>query len=80
MANYEQNVVYFSIKTSCFFGHIMRKDKLEYLAVTGKIVGKRARGRRRVLFADQLGKLANCDNIIELFGKHQKENSLLPKS
>ena len=33
--------------------HIMTKDKLEYLAVTGKIVGKRARGRRRTLFTDQ---------------------------
>ena len=29
-----------------FSGHIMRKDKLEYPVVTGKIVGKRTRGRR----------------------------------
>ena len=34
-----------------FFVQIMRKDKLEYFAVSGKVVGKRARGRR-VLFTD----------------------------
>ena len=39
-----------------FFGHIMRKGKLEYLVFTGKIVGKRARGRRRTLFTDKLVK------------------------
>ena len=39
-----------------FFGHIMRNDKLEYLAVTGEVVGNRARGRRRPLFTDQLVK------------------------
>jgi len=55
-----------------FFGHIMRKDKLEYLAVTGKIVGKRTRGSRRMLFTDQLVKWTNCDNTIELFRKAPK--------
>ena len=39
-----------------FFGHIMRKDKVEYLVVTGKLVGNRARGRRRMLFTHQLVK------------------------
>ena len=58
----------------------MRKDKLEYLAVTGKIVGKRARGRRRTLFTDQLIKWTNCNNTMELFKKASKENSLLPTS
>ena len=51
------------------FGHIMRKDKLEYLVVTGKIVGKRTRGRRRMLFTNQLVKWTNCDNTIELVRK-----------
>ena len=57
----------------------MSKDKLEHLAVTGKIVGKRTRGRR-TLFTDQLVNWANCDNTIDLFRKQQKENSLLPTS
>ena len=30
-----------------FFGHICRKEKLENLVSTGKIEGKRARGRQR---------------------------------
>jgi len=51
------------------FGHMMRKDNLEYLAVTGKIVGKRIRGRRRTLFTDQLVKWTDCDNTIELSRK-----------
>ena len=63
-----------------FFGHMMRKGKLEYLAVNGKKVGKRTRGGRRTLFTDQLVKWTNFDNTIELFGKHQEENSVLPTS
>ena len=35
--------------TNCFFGHIMRKDELVHLTVTGRIVEKRARGRMRTL-------------------------------
>ena len=31
-----------------FFGHIIRKDGLENLALTGRIEGKRSRGRRSV--------------------------------
>ena len=55
-----------------FFGHIMRKDKLEYLAVTGKIVGNRARRRRRTLFPDQIVKSKKCENTMELFRKATK--------
>ena len=58
-----------------FVWHIMTKDKLEYLAVTGKIVGKRARGRRRMLFTDQLIKWTNCENTKELFRKATKKRT-----
>ena len=59
-------------KTTCqtfrickfFFGHIMRKDKPEYLAVTNKIVGQRACDRRRMLFTAQRVKWANCERTI----------------
>ena len=37
-----------------FFGHVMRKRKLEHLVICGKIRGKRARGRQRLKFMDQL--------------------------
>jgi len=32
-----------------FFGHVMRKHGLENLVVTGKVEGRRARGRQRLL-------------------------------
>ena len=33
-----------------FVGHVIRKGKLEYLMLAGKIEGKRARGRQRLTF------------------------------
>ena len=29
-----------------FFGHVDRKEEIEYLAITGRTEGKRARGRQ----------------------------------
>ena len=37
-----------------FFGHVMRKQKLKHVVIYGKIRGKRARGRQRLKFMDQL--------------------------
>jgi len=37
-----------------FFGHVMRKHSLEHLVVTGKVEGRRARGRQRLKFLDNL--------------------------
>ena len=31
-----------------FIGHVVRKDGLEVLALTGKVQGKRSRGRKRM--------------------------------
>ena len=39
-----------------FLGHIIRKDSIENLALTGKIDGKRSRGRRRMLWMSSLTK------------------------
>ena len=33
-----------------FLGHVMRKELLEYLALTGKIEGRRSRGRQRLTY------------------------------
>ena len=33
-----------------FLGHVLRKNELEAIALTGKIEGKRARGRQRKMF------------------------------
>ena len=35
-----------------FLGHVLRKNELEAIALTGKIEGKRARGRQRKMFLD----------------------------
>ena len=35
-----------------FLGHVMRKGKLEHLLTTGKIEGKRSRGRQRIEMQD----------------------------
>ena len=43
------------------------EDKIENLVVTSKIVGERARERRRTLLTGQLVKWANCENAMELF-------------
>ena len=36
-----------------FLGHICRQKGLEHLAITGKIEGKRSRGRQRTTFIDR---------------------------
>ena len=49
-----------------FMGHITRKEGLENLALTGKIVGRRSRGRRRILWMDSLQKLLEERGVKEL--------------
>jgi len=45
------------VKRQCsFFGHIVRKGGIEYQVVTGKVQGKRDRGRQRQTFLGWLGK------------------------
>ena len=40
-----------------FLGHVLRKDELQQLSVTGFVDGKRARGRHRTTFLTYLGKM-----------------------
>ena len=42
-----------------FFGHMMRKEEIENLVVTGKINGKRDRSRQRVTFVKSLSNWVN---------------------
>ena len=39
-----------------FFGHVMRKEGLEELFITGKIEGRRDRGRQRLTYLDSMAK------------------------
>ena len=40
-------------------GHVLRKEEMEHLVVTGFVDGKRARGRQRETFLTYLGKFTN---------------------
>ena len=42
-----------------FFGHIMRKGQMENIVITGKLDGKRSRGRPRLTFTRSLSKWLN---------------------
>ena len=42
-----------------FLGHVLRKEEMEHLVVTGFVDGKCARGRQRETFITYLGKCTN---------------------
>ena len=42
-----------------FLGHVLRKEEMEHLVVTGFVDGKRARVRQRETFLTYLGKFTN---------------------
>ena len=42
-----------------FLSHILRKDGMENLCITGFVEGKRSRGRQRTTFSDSLNKWMN---------------------
>ena len=44
------------IRQMSFLGHVIRKEKLEHLSLTGVIPGKRARGRQRQTYLQQFTK------------------------
>ena len=52
-----------------FFGHSMRKNGLENLAVTGMVMGKRSRGKQRSKYTDRLREGLEIDTNIELLRK-----------
>ena len=57
-----------------FLGHLMRKDGLENLALTGKIEGKRSRGRKWSLW------MANLNEWIGERGVKYQEVALFEKA
>ena len=57
-----------------FLGHLMRKDCLENLALTGKIEGKRSRGRKQSLW------MANLNEWIGERGVKYQEVALFEKA
>ena len=45
-----------------FLGHVMRRDNVENLSLTGKMNGKRARGRQRMTYIDNVKYWTNIIN------------------
>ena len=65
-----------------FFGHIMRKNGLENLVVTGRVEGSRARGRQRLKFLDGLVECAkklviDCNDMIRTTGDRTRWKSVV---
>ena len=50
-----------------FLGHVMGKDSIENISLTGKVNGKRARGRQRITYLDNVKYWSNTANGKELF-------------
>ena len=46
-----------------FLGHVVRQDGVEKIALTGKIEGRRERGRQRHKYLDQFGVESNVEFI-----------------
>ena len=53
-------------RQSKFIGHILRKGKLEHLVTTGKIIGRRDRGKQREKILDGLTKWHGKKRTTEL--------------
>ena len=47
------------------FGHVIRKNKLENLVVTGKIEGKGRKGRKRKQIVDQIKEWTNAETTVD---------------
>ena len=54
-----------------FFGHIMRVNGLEHQVTTGKINGKRSRGRQRMKHLDGLTKCTEKERLNEVIHSGQ---------
>ena len=53
-----------------FLGHIIRRQSIEHLALTGRVEGRRARGRQRMKYLDSLtedvGRIEKPAELIQL--------------
>ena len=52
------------IRKTKFFRHIIRTEGLEHLATTGRLEGKRSRGRQREKIITGIGKWLKIENLI----------------
>ncbi|GFO23965.1 ecdysteroid udp-glucosyltransferase [Plakobranchus ocellatus] len=57
----KENHVY----SKTFLGHVMRRGKLEHLVTTGKVEGKRSRGRQREKIMDGLATWLGTGKVLD---------------
>ena len=53
-------------RQTTFFGHVMRREKLEHLITTGMMEGKRSRGKQREKMTDRLVKWLGAGKVVEI--------------
>ena len=53
-------------RQTTFFGHVMRREKLEHLITTGMMEGKRSRGKQREKMTDGLVKWLGASKVVEI--------------
>ena len=53
-------------RQTTFFGHVMRREKLEHLITTGMMKGKRSRGKQREKMTDGLANWLGAGKVVEI--------------
>ena len=56
----------FRTRQTTFFGHVMRREKLEHLITTGMMEGKRSRGKQREKMTDGLVNWLGAGKVVEI--------------
>src|ERR1700730_7173055 len=46
-----------------FFGHVMRNKEIESIIISGKIEGKRCKGRQRITYTKSLSEWMNVEEV-----------------
>jgi len=46
-----------------FFGHVMRNKEIENIIISGKIKGKRYKGRQRITYTKSLSEWMNVEEV-----------------
>ena len=53
-------------RQTTFFGHVMRREKLEHLITTAMMEGKRSRGKQREKMTDGLANWLGAGKVVEI--------------
>ena len=62
-------------RQATFFGHVMRREKMEHLVTTGMLEGKRSAGRQREKMADGMARWLGKTKVVELLKATRERDS-----